>query len=220
MTSLAALVFGSSLLAMTGGPSAPSDDQAAVDEPAPPPPTRAEARRARQRQAAMNGFFGVSLEIGSTLFHVLSGLWLIGTDVRMSSAGCDAPDKPCSGPPFLILIPAGATTMGWFAATRLAESREADLRDSWVYWVGSAVEVSAIGVALAGSGKKSRSARLALDTTCVSMAALGTVLQAVGAFTGPTRAQVEALAARSPRVVPGCAPTSGGFVCGITLAGF
>ena len=158
------------------------------------------------------------------MFHVFNGGWLIGTDLKLSGAGCNAPDKPCGGPPFLLLIPAGATTMGWIGAARLAEAREANLRDSSVYWVGTAVEISGYLVAFAGAGQKGRTARLAWDTAFVSMAALGTILQVVGAHTGPTRAEVEPVAARSPRpvhrLVPGCAPTSGGFMCGIALAGF
>ena len=220
MTSLAVLVLASSLMAVTGGSEMPPDDQDAIETPVPPPPSSREVRRGKQLRAAVNRFFGITLEIGSTMFHVFNGSWLIGTDLRLSSAGCNAPDKPCGGPPFLLLIPAGATTMGWIGAARLAEAREANLRDSSVYWVGTAVEISSYLVALAGSGQKGRTARLGWDTTFVSMAALGTILQVVGAHTGPTRAEVETIAARPLRLVPVCAPTSGGLTCGIALAGF
>jgi anti-sigma factor RsiW len=110
--------------------------------------------------------------------------------------------------------------MGWIGAARLAEAREANLRNSSVYWVGTAVEISSYLVALAGSGQKGRTARLGWDTTFVSMAALGTLLQVVGAHTGPTRAEVETVAARPLGLVPVCAPTSGGLMCGIALAGY
>ncbi len=220
MTSLAALLLGSSLMAMAGGSEIATEDQAAMETPVQPQPSSREVKRTKQRRAAVNRFFGITLELGSAMFHFFNGAWLIGTDLKLSSAGCDAPDKPCGGPPFLLLVPAGATTMGWIGAVRLAEAREANLRDSTVYWVGTGVEIAAYLVALAGAGQKGRSARLTWDTTFVSMAALGTVLQVVGAFTGPTRAELETVASHSPRVIPGCAPISGGLTCGIALAGF
>jgi hypothetical protein len=220
MMSFAALVLGSSLMAMTGGADIPAEDQDADETPAEPQPSRREVRRAKQIRSAVNGFFGITLELGSALFHYENAAVFIGTDLKLASAGCDAPDKPCSGSPIVLAIPPGATTMGWIGAAFLAEAREANLRDSSVYWVGTGVEVAAYLVFIGGGEKKARSARLAWDTTFVSMAALGTILQVVGAFTGPTRAEVEAVASHSSHVVPGCAPISGGLVCGIAMAGF
>jgi hypothetical protein len=163
---------------------------------------------------------GTLLELGSVTFHALNGDMFIGRDLRLSSAGCNAPDKPCGGPPFVLLVPAGATTMGWLGAARIAEAREANLRDSWLYWVGSGVEVAAYVVWAASSHSNSKDARLAWDTTFVSMAALGTTLQVVGALVGPSRAEVEILASHSPHVIPGCALVARGMTCGIVLAGF
>ena len=119
---------------MAGGSEIDTEDQAAMETPVQPQPSSREVMRAQQRRAAVNRFFGITLELGSAVFHFLNGAWLIGTDLKLSSAGCDAPDKPCGGPPFLLLVPAGATTMGWIGAVRLAEAREANLRDSTVYW--------------------------------------------------------------------------------------
>jgi hypothetical protein len=230
MTSLAVLVLGSSLMAMAGGEETLPDDPGEIGTVHQPQPRGRDAKLARKtqtrearlsqhRHAAINTFFGVTLELGSAMLHYLNGVWLIGTDLRLSSAGCNAPDNPCGGPPFLVMIPAGATTMGWIGAARLAESREANLRDSTVFWVGTGIELSAYVVGLAGAGQKGKTARLAWHTTFVSMAALGTILQVVGAFTGPTRAETEVVASRSSRAFPGCAPISGGFMCGIAMTG-
>ena len=216
MTSLAALVLGSSLVAMAGGHA--SSDEDAVDTPEQAAPPAEAAKRSKHARAAVNAFMGISLEMGSVLFHVFNGGIFIGGDLDLTSAGCDAPDKPCGGPPFLIAVPLGAATMGWIGAARLAEAREANLRDSWVYWVGSAIEVASVVPLAAAEGHKDRDGRLAWHTTFVSMAALGTVLQVAGALTGPTRAEV--VASRSPRVFPGCAPVSGGLTCGVLVAGF
>ncbi len=220
MTGLALLVLGSTLMAADGGEATPPDDQAAVDAPEQPKQGSWEGRRIKQRRAAANAIIGSTLEVGSVLLHVLNGGIFIGRDLGLSSEGCNASDNPCGGPPFFIVVPLGATTMGWIGAARLAEAREANLRDSWMYWVGTGVEIGAYLVTAPGWGAKGKNARLAWDTTFVSMAALGTVLQVVGALTGPTRADVDAVASRSPHVIPGCAPILGGMTCGIAVAGF
>lgn len=191
MMNIAALVFGSSLMAMAGGADFSGDAQAAFDLPV-ELPTPGEVTRAKLRRASVNRFFGIALEFGSVVFHTINGGMLIGRDLKFSSAGCNAPDKPCGGPPFLLVIPAGATTMGWIGSARFAESREANLRNSLVYWLGTVVEIGAYFALAIGGNAKTREGRLAQDTCFVSMAALGTLLQVIGAFTGPTRAEVEA----------------------------
>jgi hypothetical protein len=218
MIGLAALVLGTSLLAASGPEDVDSDYQTMADTSKEvSPETISPKLQLKHRQMVKNAIMGVGLEMGSVLFHALDGTF-IGQDLGLTSAGCDAPDNPCGGPPFIILIPLGATTMGWIGAARLAEAREADLRDSWVYWVGSALEIGSYLALAKGSDHRDRNGRLAWHTAFVSMASLGTVLQVIGALTGPTRSEL--VASRSPRVAPGCAPLSGGVACGVLVSGF
>jgi len=214
MTSLVALVLGSSLMA-AAEPAQVSEEDSSVETESHVRPER-ESTRTRQARARAGMAVGTMLEVGSLFFHLVDSS-LVVRDLKMSNAGCNGPDDPCEGAPFLALIPAGAITMGWIGAARFAAGREADLTDSTLFWVGTSVEAAASLVWLVTWDYRSRDARLAADSTVAGLAFVGTVLQVWGALAGPTRKQ-----ASSPRAVhwvPGCVPAAGGLACGIAVAG-
>jgi hypothetical protein len=211
MTPLAALVLGSSLTAMTGGAGAPSEGQPVVA-----PSRRSE--RSRQRREAVNTVVAIGLEVGATLFYI-GAADSIRSDLQLTSAGCNAPDQPCRlGTPVALLIPVSGMVMGAAGAARIAAAREANIWRSGLFWVGTATEVVAFGVSLAGTNQDTRNQRVARDTTLVAGAIVGTTLQIWGAMIAPPRETK--LASRSLHLAPGCGPTSGGVVCGLAMAGF
>jgi hypothetical protein len=215
MTSLAALALGSSLMATALSSQAP-DETSTFETEAQARQEHEESKRAQQTRLRASMAVGTMLEVGSLIFHLLDTS-LVARDLKMSSAGCDGPDDPCWGAPFMVLIPAGATTMGWIGAARLAAGRGADLTDSTMFWVGTGVEAAAYALWFFTWSERSRNGRLAVDSTFVSMVFLGTVMQVWGALSGPTRKQ--AASARALHWAPGCAPVAGGVTCGIAVAG-
>jgi len=215
MTSLAALVLASALTVTAG----------AVDAlpPDPPPDPRAlkraqRAERRRRTMAAVHTIVGVGLELGSALFYAETALWLIGRDVDLPSDGCQAASNPCGGgTPVVLAFPLGAIAMGVVGATQLSAGREAAIWDSPIFWAGAGVQLATL-VVVVGLDTKTRNQQLAADTTFIGGLVIGTVLQVVGAATAPPR-DVESVA-HAPRLAPACAPTAGGVMCGLALAGF
>jgi hypothetical protein len=211
MTPLAVLVLGSSLMAVADGAAAPSEAQPVVA-----PARRSE--RSRQRREAVNTVVAIGLEFAATLFYI-STADSLRSDLQLTSAGCNAPDQPCRvGTPVALLIPVSGMVMGAAGAGRIAAAREANIWRSPLFWFGTAVEVAGFVGSLAGADQATRNQRLAQDATLVAGCIVGTTLQIWGAMIVPPREAK--VASRSPHLLPGCGPTSGGIVCGLALAGF
>jgi len=227
MTTLAVLVLGSISTVMAGEIDVPPAQQPAVAPEQQPPPAaddaerdrraRARIERRKQRHVAFNLLAGIGLEAGAALFYVGTG-GFIQRDLDLTSAGCDAPDNPCGGPPTVLLIPGSATALGVLGATRFAAARDAALWRSPVFWAGTFVEASAYVVWAATGYLRTRSERLTWDTTFLATAVVGTGMQVWGALIAPPRDAEPA--AHALHLAPGCAPTAGGVVCGLALAGF
>jgi hypothetical protein len=229
MATLAALVLGSGLTILAGSAKASPADQPVVAAEPPPSPDgdaierrrSAAAERRRQRRIGFNIIVGGALELGAGLLYVgTSGF--ISRDLKLTSAGCDAPDQPCRiGTPVVLLIPGSATALGVLGATRLAAAREANVWRSPMFWAGSAVSVAAYLAWGATGDLKTRNERLTWDTTFLAGAVLGTAMQVWGALIAPRRDAEPAPGARSLHAAPGCGATSGhAIVCGLALAGF
>jgi hypothetical protein len=232
MTVLAALVLGSTLIAV-GGTETPSTAQPAVTpiqqfdsgESAAVAPDPRAARRAdriaRRRRTMLKVHLigGVALEVASTGLHALTAVGFIGADADLPPEGCAAPDMPCRGTPIVLFVPVGAMATGWIGATRLAAAREASIWRSPLFWAGTAVSIASWVVpALVVNGGDTRKDRLTVDVVLVAGLVSGTAVQMWGAFLAPPR-EVK-VASGSLHLAPGCGPTSGGVACGLMLAGF
>jgi hypothetical protein len=231
MTMLAALVLGSTLMAV-GGTETPSTAQPAVTpiqqfdsgESAAVPPDPRAARRAdriaRRRRTMLKVHLigGVALEVASTGLHALTAAGFIGADADLPPEGCAAPDMPCRGTPIVLFVPVGAMATGWIGATRLAAAREASIWRSPLFWAGTAVSIASWVVPALVVDGDTRKDRLTVDVVLVAGLVSGTAVQMWGAFLAPPR-EVK-VASGSLHLAPGCGPTSGGVACGLMLAGF
>ena len=222
MMPLAVLVLGSSLMATAG----PVD---AVDPPPPDPRAVKRALRVERRRhtmAVVKTVTGVAMEVGSALLYWGTADWLIGRDINLPPAGCNAPDKPpvqrpCyTGTPVVLVFPVGAIGLGWAGATFLAAGRDASIWRSPLFWAGTGVQLATSALAAVVAGD-TRNQQLFADTTFIAGALAGTVLEVWGAGAAPLRhPEIVHPVAHTPRFAPGCAPTAGGVVCGLALAGF
>ena len=219
MLTLATLVLGSTL-ATTSAADAPAAAEAPAAEQPVVSPLQERTERRRRRMAKIHTVAGVGLEVGAGLLHVLTATTFIGHD-----SSCNGSDSQCRmGTPIVVFLPAGAITLGWIGAARLAAGREASIWRSPLFWAGTGVTLlaplaaAAVASAMFNAGPGSRNERVAADATIVAGFVLGNVIEVWGAFTAPPRDTPPA--ARALSLAPGCAPTSGGIVCGLALAHF
>jgi hypothetical protein len=223
MAMLAALVLVSTLATASAAspPDGPAAESAESVEAPVLTPRQARAERHRRRMDTIHTVAGVGMEIGAGLLHVLTATTFIDEELR---CGGNAAAPEChNGTPVIVFLPAGAIGLGWAGATRLAAGREASIWRSPLFWVGTAVTIATIPVAVGldrafGSSLNSRNEGVATISALVAGFVIGNVIQVWGAYTAPPRDAPAAT--RRMSVAPGCAPTSGGVVCGLALANF